>query len=382
MIYLDNAATTYPKPECVYEEMNRVNRELAFNAGRGSYLAARDASSIIDETRHELIKLVHGNGTEKAVLTTSATEALNIILQGIDWHEGDIAFVSPYEHNAVARVLDLICIQKKIKVELLPLKKNSLEIDLDATKYLLVKHKPKCVCCTHVSNVTGYILPVSEIFEMAHEVGSITVLDASQSMGLVDINVNDLDADFISFAGHKTLYGPFGVGGFIDVNEVNLTPVFVGGTGSDSLNLKMPQKSPEKYEAASKNIVAISGLLSALKVLDVKKIKKIEDDLLEYLINEIRNIPYVKAYIDESILEKHVGIVSINLEGYTSSELGTILSDDYDIAVRTGYHCAPYIHKFLQDGSFEGTVRIGINQFNTKDDIDSLVRAIKEVSME
>ena len=380
MIYLDNAATTYPKPECVYKEMDRVNRELAFNAGRGSYFAAREASAIIDETRHRLIELVHGCGTEKAILTTSATEALNIILQGIGWQEGDVVYVSPYEHNAVARTLELIRQSKKIKIEQLPLNRNTMEIDLDKTQYLFLKNKPKCVCCTHVSNVTGYILPIQEIFTIAHSIGAITVLDGSQSVGVVDLDVKKINADFIAFAGHKTLYGPFGVGGFIDVNEIPLDIIFAGGTGSDSLSLSMPLNSPERYEFGSKNIVAIAGLLSSLKNHDLINAKKKEDELTSYLIACIKKIPHILMYYSDELSGKHIGILSINVKGYTSEELGGILSDEYDISVRTGYHCAPFIHEYLNDESYLGTVRVSISQFSTKDDVNKLVSALREIA--
>ena len=206
MIYLDNAATTYPKPESVYEKMDWASRNLQFNAGRGSYDVAKEATHLIDETRKLLLERVSANGNEKAVLCSSATEALNIILQGISWTTGDIVFVSPYEHNAVARTLEVIQQKEAIRVELLPIKTNSLEIDLEKTRYLFAKEKPKAVCCTHVSNVTGYVLPVKEITDMAKEVGAVVVLDASQSFGLVEIDVNMIHADFIVFAGHKTPY--------------------------------------------------------------------------------------------------------------------------------------------------------------------------------
>lgn len=379
MIYLDNAATTYPKPEAVYEEMNRVNRELAFNAGRGSYSVARDASKIIDETRRLLIELVHGCGSEKVVITTSATEALNIILQGIPWDEGDVVYVSPYEHNAVARVLELIKDQKKIRIELLPIKEDSLEIDVDKAQFLFVKDKPKCVCCTHVSNVTGYILPVNEIFSNAHKVGAITVMDGSQSVGLVDFDIKDIGADFIAFAGHKTLYGPFGVGGFYDVREIPLNCVFAGGTGSDSRNLTMPQKSPEKYEAGSKNIVAIAGLRASLLQHDTTEINKKERKLTDYLISELKKIHGVLIYCDGLNSENHIGIVSFNLKGYLADEVGSILADDYDIAVRTGFHCAPYVHELIGDLGSQGTVRIGISHVTTENDIKTLLCSLKEI---
>jgi len=168
MIYLDNAATTYPKPEEVYQKIDWANRNIAINAGRGSYKAAQEASRLIEETRRQLIELVHGLGNEHAVLLPSATIALNVILNGLSFSDGDVIYVSPYEHNAVSRTLYRISTIKNIHIEELPVKDN-LEIDMDKVKYLFMKNKPSCVCCTHVSNVTGYILPVEEIFEIAKE---------------------------------------------------------------------------------------------------------------------------------------------------------------------------------------------------------------------
>ncbi len=379
MIYLDNAATTYPKPESVYEKMDWANRNLAFNAGRGSYSLAKEASRLIDETRELLLNLVHGNGTEKVVLTTSATEALNIILQGIPWHEGDVVYVSPFEHNAVARTLELVKEHKGIRIELLPVTEETLEIDIEKTKYLLLKDKPKCVCCTHVSNVTGYILPVDKIFDFAHSLGAITVLDSSQSLGLVDIDVKAINADFIAFAGHKTLYGPFGVGGFIDINQINLNLVFAGGTGSDSLNLNMPTKTPDRYEAASKNIVAIAGLNAALQSAEVKEAFKHENELLNYMIDGLQKIKGVTIYQEELKCDQRTGVLSFNVKGMLAEDIGIILSDDFDIAVRVGYHCAPYIHRFLNDEKHLGTVRVGLSKYNSFDEVETLLKALKSI---
>ncbi len=278
MIYLDNAATTYPKPEAVYQKMDWANRSIAVNAGRGSYKVAQEASNLIEDTRKKLIEVVHGIGVEAVALTPSATISLNVILNGLAFSNGDVVYVSPYEHNAVARTLHRISREKGIRVEELPLKEN-LEIDLEKTKYEFMKDKPKCVCCTHVSNVTGYISPVEEIFLMAKEYGAITVMDAAQSFGLVDIDVRICKADFIVFAGHKTLYGPLGAAGFVDNSTINLIPFIVGGTGSESLKLDMPQTKPGKYEAASKNVVAIAGLHEALSILNQKENFETEKNL-------------------------------------------------------------------------------------------------------
>lgn len=377
MIYLDNAATTYPKPEEVYQKIDWANRNIAINAGRGSYKVAQEASRLIEDTRRRLIDLVHGAGHEHAVLFPSATIALNVILNGLSFSDGDVIYVSPYEHNAVARTLYRISTIKNIYIEELPLKEN-LEIDMDKVKYLFMKNKPSCVCCTHVSNVTGYILPVREIFEVAKEYGAVTIMDASQSFGLLDIDIKKWKADFIVFAGHKTLYGPLGAAGFVDNATVPLDTFIVGGTGSESLNLDMPKQVPERYEAASKNIVAIAGLNEALSVLDRNGNYQKEKLISEYTVEKLKELKNTILYIPEK-LAQHIGVISFNVKGYRAEDIGIILDEDFDIAVRTGYHCAPYIHKYLDDEKYLGTVRIGLGQYNTKNDIDQLIEVISEL---
>lgn len=377
MIYLDNAATTFPKPEAVYRKMDCVNRSIAVNAGRGSYKIAQEASDLIEDTRRRLIDVVRGIGVEVAVLTPSATISLNIILNGLPFSKGDMVYVSPYEHNAVARTLHRISQEKGIRVEELLLKEN-LEIDLEKVKYQFMKNRPKCVCCTHVSNVTGYILPVEEIFSLSKEYEAITVMDAAQSFGLVDIDVRSCKADFIVFAGHKTLYAPLGAAGFIDNSKIDLAPFIVGGTGSESLKLDMPQTKPGKYEAASKDIVAIAGLNEALSILNQKENFNVEKRLTEYAVEQLNNIKNIILYTPENT-ENHIGVISFNVKDYKSEDIGIILDEDFDIAVRTGYHCAPYVHKHLHDEKYLGTVRIGLGQFNTEKNIDQLVDAISEL---
>lgn len=379
MIYLDNAATTFPKPNEVYETMDNVNRNYAVNAGRGSYKVARQANDIIEESKTKLLKLVNYNGIGKVAYTPSVTIALNEILHGLDFRSGDVIYVSPYEHNAVARTLTTIQKEKNVLIRELPICEDSLEIDIEKLKYVFLKERPKCVCCTHISNVTGYILPVNEIFMCAKEFGAITVLDAAQSMGLLKIDLNIMPVDFLAFTGHKTLYGPFGIAGFIDNSNVTLKEYIVGGTGSDSLNLNMPQVSPNKYESASPNIIAIAGLNSALDVLNIDELYQHEKMLTNYLVEKLENIINVILYIPKS-KSKHIGIVSFNVKGYKAEDIGIILDEDYDIAVRTGYHCAPYIHRLLKNDESTGTIRIGLGRFNTIEDIDKLILAIEELN--
>lgn len=376
MIYLDNAATTYPKSENVYKALDEANRELAFNSGRGSYKCARMAAQIMDGVRNKIIKLVKANNMADVIFTPSITIALNQILQGISFVKGDVVYLSPYEHNAVARVLHLIEKRTGIILKEMPLKEDTLEIDIEKLQYLFLKDKPRCVCCVHVSNVTGYVLPVEEIFEIAKKYDAITIMDTAQSLGLVDIS-SSVKVDFLAFAGHKTLYGPLGIGGFVDYGHYELKECFAGGTGSDSLNLDMPDSIPGKYEFASANIVAIRGLDEALNEVESCKSNEIEKELLSYLIGKLGGIEGVHMYLPPE--GKHIGIVSFTVEGYKSEDIGIILDEDYDIAVRTGFHCAPLIHKWLKDEETLGTVRVGIGRYNTKADIDALCGALQEL---
>jgi len=376
MVYLDNAATTYPKPESVYKALDDANRNQAFNAGRGSYRVAKESSKLIDDTKKAIINLLHGRGNESVAFTPSITIALNEILNGIDFAKGDYIFLSPYEHNAVARTANQICKKTGAEIELLPVKENSLEIDIEKTKYIFASKKPKCVCCTAISNVTGYILPYDEVFEVAKKYKAITVLDTAQALGLIDIDIMKCKVDFVAFAGHKALYGPLGIGGFVDINNIPLAEFVVGGTGSDSLNLDMPSQSPNKYESASSNIVAIAGLMAA-----IKEIKEAGDTpekaLLEYLIKRLTDNEKVTMYLPPE--DKRIGILSFNLDGYKAEDVGMILDEDFDIAVRTGYHCSPFVHDILNDKKSLGTVRVGIGRYNSIEDMDALVNAINEL---
>lgn len=377
MIYLDNAATTFPKPERVYTALETANRELSFNAGRGSYKAARAASAIIDDTKNSLLSLFHATGYADIVFTPSVTHALNQVLNGLDLTGNSVIYVSPYEHNAVARTVYQLSVNSGASVKMLPLTKD-LQIDLEKAKYQFSINSPSVVILNALSNVTGYILPVAEIFLMAKEYGAITVLDAAQAAGLIDLDMPALNADVLCFAGHKTLMGPFGIGGFLIKHGITLKKVLTGGTGSASLTLDMPEEAPGRYEASSTNVVAIAGLNASLKGLDINEHRKTLRELTEYLLEALNSIPSVNL-MGTFDTDKTLGIVSFVVEGYQSDEVGIILDDEYDIAVRTGYHCAPYIHDYLGDKPYHGTIRIGIGQFNTKEDIDALISAIKSL---
>lgn len=377
MIYLDNAATTFPKPESVYVAMDQMNRK-AVNAGRGAYKSAHEMSVLIADTKQKLRKLIGEDSNTPVIFSPSITIALNQIINGLKFNGGERVYVSPYEHNAVARTIARVQELYQLKVKELPLD-NNLEIDLEKMKYEFSQDRPSCIFCTHVSNVTGYILPVKEIFEEGKKYNSINVLDTAQSLGLVPVRGKELNADIIAFAGHKTLYGPFGIGGFFNLSNVPLLPVVTGGTGTDSLNLHMPEGPEAKYEAASENIVAIAGLNAALGCLNQEALFQHESELTEWLISILSEIKQVTLLVPP--IGKRVGIVSFTVNSLKSDDVGTILDQDFDIAVRTGYHCAPYIHKYLRDENKMGTVRVSLAQYNTQEDIYSLISAIKELVM-
>lgn len=375
MIYLDNAATTFPKPECVYSVMDKINRTSAVNTGRGSYKIAREMTELIDDTRKKLLKLFSAEEFASVIFTPSITQAFNQIINGLDYSCSQTIVTSLYEHNAVARTVNRMRQIHMVNAYSIP-NLESGEIDLEQAEYLFSKDVPSVIIISAVSNTTGYILPYKELFSLAKKAnpGCITILDAAQAAGLCDINMCEADADIICFAGHKTLYGPFGVGGFILKTGIKINGSITGGTGSDSLNKNMPNTIPGKYEAGSQNIVAIAGLNAALSEVDVKEHYAIVDELTKYLVNELCTIPKVRIL---GYSGNNIAIVSFIVEGYESSDVGIILDEEFSIAVRTGFHCAPDIHKEFDDIRYGGTIRVGLGMFNTKSDIDALIGALR-----
>lgn len=378
-IYLDNAATTFPKPERVYEALNWANRRLAVNAGRGSYALAREASNIIVEAKNEIKELAHAGDVAEVVFTASATLACNQIFGGLKWRKEDVVYVSPYEHNAVMRVLYGLQKEHGFEIEELAIDESSLQLDIEKIEFQFVRKKPNVVVMCHVSNVLGYVLPIEKVAQMARTHQAIVVVDGAQALGVVPVDLRKMPVDFYVFAGHKTLYGPFGVGGFIHSGKIRLSPYLAGGTGSDSLNLKMDTNTADGLEPGSHNVVAIAGLLAALREPGMRELYVKEQELTEYLIGKLACISDVTVYrVKDS--RQQVGIVSFNIAGYKAEEVGMILDEDYHIAVRTGYQCAPLIHKYLHDADYAGVVRASLGRFSTKDEIDRLAEAVREIA--
>ena len=380
MIYLDNAATTFPKPEQVYDVVDKVQRTLAVNAGRGSYKAAREASSIINDARKRIAELVKIQDESRVVITPSSTIAMNQILNGLRYFANTNVYISPFEHNAVVRPLYKISKEYGFSINLLPFDSKTQELDVQSMKNIFVVKHPDIVVLNHVSNVTGLILPIDEIFAESKKYNAVNVLDASQSMGMLPVEASS-DIDFLVFAGHKNLYSNFGVGGFVYNSNTELVPVITGGTGSDSLNHNMPETMPVKYEAASHDVIAIASLNASLEWLmdiGVESVYNHKKQLTEYLIDGLSKIKSIKMYIP-SDLSKHIAVVSITHRSYRPEELAEILDGDFDIAVRSGYHCAPFVHELIGTKEGNGTVRISLGFFNDKSDVDALISALDEL---
>lgn len=372
MIYFDNAATTYPKPAEVYKAIDFANRNFAFNAGRGTYDVAHQTLEMITDTRQLLGNLVGVTG-DTVSFESSATEALNIIIYGLGLEEGDTVYISPFEHNAVVRPLYNLKTIRNINIEVLPFDRDTWEFDENRANDLFSLKKPKAVFVSHISNVTGYVLPFEKIFALSKKYGAITVLDCSQSLGVLNPSIENVD--FLVFAGHKSLYATFGVAGFMNLTGIRLNVIKSGGTGSDSLNHYMPENGNGRYEAGSINSVSIAGLNQSIKWLVKQNIFQHEKELTDYLIFSLLGMEKIQLYLPSNT-KNILGIVSVNVEGYSPVDVGTILNDEFEICVRTGYHCSPFVHEFIGSKERMGTVRISIGAFNTKEEVEQLVKAI------
>lgn len=380
MIYLDNAATTFPKPECVYDRVNTIQRTIAVNVGRGGYRAASEAMHIVDEARALLASFVGAADSDCIVFTPSATIAANEIIYGLEWDSYKNVYVTPFEHNAIVRPLNEISEQYGIEIRLLPFDGQTQSLDIDALEQAFAMNPPDYVFLNHVSNVTGAVVPIKTIAERAKKYSAVVVVDGSQSIGLLPINLLETDIDFLIFAGHKNLYSSWGVGGFVANTSYKLRPILAGGTGSDSLNLKMDTAYPAGFESGSPNIIAIASLNESLKWLCEVGINNIEEK--KNMLSQKLQIGLIKAgatvYLPSGEA-KHTSVVSFNIPGYEPNEVGTILNEDFDIAVRTGFHCAPYIHELIGSLETHGTVRASVGYFNTEDDIDALIAAVTDI---
>ncbi len=375
MIYFDNAATTFPKPDCVWDAFNQFQRHSAVNVGRGGYALAQNASDLVDSARMKLAKLVKASSAEQVFFSPSASVSANQIILSLPWDAHKVVYLSPFEHNAIARPLEKMREKYGFRVEILPFLQDSQSLDECKLKLMFAKSPPDYLFLNHMSNVTGAILPLASIAEEGKKYGACIIVDGCQSIGLLDYDLSQSSLDFLLFAGHKNLYGSFGVGGFIKNSDFPLDSLLTGGTGSDSLRLTMAEEGFSRYEFGSPNSVAMASLdasLSWLEETGFSTIREKKRNLMKQLLIGLEKLP-VRCYIPENWSHS---ILSFTHKDYNPQELGMILDKDFQIALRTGYHCAPYIHNLLETRETGGTVRISLGFWNTEEEIDQFLQAL------
>jgi cysteine desulfurase/selenocysteine lyase len=378
MIYLDNAATTFPKPECVYKVMDEFMREKCANPGRAGHRMSVEAEQTLEKARVTVAGFLGIKSPERMIFTYNATDALNMGIKGL-LSEGDHVITSNLEHNSVSRPLKGLENRGVITVTWVASSDDGF-ICVDDIKSA-IRSNTKLIVCTHASNVLGTIQPIREIGEVARERDIIFMVDAAQTIGVCDIDVDEQYIDMLAFTGHKGPFGPPGSGGLYVGDRVELRAWREGGTGFKPESPSQPDSLPYKLESGTPNSVGIIGLKAGIEFCINEGIDKIRDHerkLTMRLISALETDDRFNIYgsLDGN---RRVGIVSINIKGVQPSEVGAILDNRFNIAVRPGLHCAPYIHREI--GTFpEGMVRISPGYFNTMEEIEETILGLKEIA--
>ncbi|HBC31822.1 MAG TPA: cysteine desulfurase [Clostridiales bacterium] len=377
MIYLDNAATTFPKPSSVYKSVMKAMKVYGANPGRGSHKMAIEGARIIYETRELLAELFNMDDPMKVIFTFNATDSLNTAIKGI-LSSGDHVVTTEMEHNSVLRPIK--------ELENFGVENTIVKCATDGTINLndlesAIRGNTKLIVTTHVSNLTGTIFPAEEIGKICKKYSIPYLLDASQSAGVLNIDMKKYNIGLLAVPGHKGLLGPQGTGALLINSDIEIKHLKEGGTGSQSSSLEHPNFYPDKLEAGTHNLPGIAGLNAGLKYIlnrGTESIYSHEKALLDTFIIELRKNPKIKIYGPESI-EYRISVVPVNIDGMDSSEVANILDTEYDIAVRPGLHCAPLAHKAIGTENL-GAVRFGVGPFNKETDIIAAVDALNKIS--
>ena len=376
MIYLDNAATSFPKPKGVLQKANDFYSEFGGNALRGQHEMAINSSKLIEKTRKQVSKILGLKDNQNVVFSPSATVALNQVIFGLEINRGSVVYISPFEHNSVLRPIYYLAKKKELEIRVIPFDKKTFEVDWESLKEEFSTYPPDYFFITQVSNVCGFELPVDNIIKFSREFNDeiVTIVDAAQAAGLYAVPES---ADFYIFSGHKTLFGPYGIAGIVFLSEIKLKPYLFGGTGTNSEEIEMPKEGPARFEVGSQNVWAIAGLSAALEWLEGETPEKViskAKDFTKMIRDEIERFKDLKLYgkkIDSSLL-------SINVKGYSPQKVEQILSSQ-GIIVRSGLHCAPKAHEFLGTVEIGGTIRVSPSYFNIPEDIECLITQLKKI---
>jgi cysteine desulfurase family protein len=378
MIYLDNAATSFPKPEAVYQALDRFARHDLANPGRAGHKMALAAERALDDARHLLNQFFHGEGPERFVFTLNCTDALNMACKGV-LADGDHVITSDLEHNSISRPLRQMELDGRISLTRLRADGGGT-LDPDAVRRA-VTPRTRLIALTHASNVLGTVQPVAEVGRIARSHALLFLVDAAQTAGVVPIDVQAMHIDLLGFPGHKSLLGPTGTGALYVGPRAQLRAWREGGTGGDSSSETQPREFPYFLEGGTPNVLGVAGLAAGLKfVLErgLDAIRLHEVALTERLWRRLDEIGGYEVFGHRDPAHR-VGTLSFRSPTLAAAEIGGILDQAFDVAVRPGLHCAPYVHRSL--GTFpEGTVRVSTGPFNTDEDIDHLARALAEIA--
>lgn len=376
-IYLDNAATSFPKPKEVATAVYDFMVNNGTSSGRGSYKKAMQSDYIVYECRKLIGKLFNFDNPKKVVFTSNVTDSLNIAMRGI-LKENDHVITSSLEHNAVWRCLKTLERDINIKIDTVECSKDGITNPQDIKKY--IKKDTALIVFTQASNVLGTIQPIREIGAIAREHNIPFLVDSAQSAGAMKIDVKEDNIDILAFTGHKSLLGPMGTGGLIINTNIDIKPLKAGGTGGDSAYEYQPDYYPNHLETGTSNVSGIAGLREAIKFLNKEGIENIhnkEKELTKYALEKLETVKDIEIYGPKDC-EKMLSVISFNIKDKRPEDVGSILDQKYNIMLRAGLHCAPTAHSVI--GTKErGTLRIGLGYFNEKEDIDKLVEALNNL---
>ena len=376
-IYLANAATSYPKPEAVAKSVYDFMINNGTSSGRGSYKMAMKSDFLVYETRKLIGNLFNFKNYKNIIFTSNITESINLALRGI-LKENDHVVTSSLEHNAVWRCLKTL--EKEINISITKVSADEYGYTNSIDVKNSIQKNTKLIVFNHASNVLGTIQPIKEIGEIAKENNILFLVDAAQSAGILNIDINDNNIDLLAFTGHKSLFGPMGTGGLIVNCDYDIKPLKVGGTGGDSKYEYQPDYYPNKLECGTLNVSGIVGLREAIKFINsetIDKIYKKEKELISYALKRLKEVNNIKIYGPQNSNDI-VGVISFNIDNISAEEVVYNLDINYDIMVRAGLHCSPNAHELIGTKDI-GTVRIGIGYFNKFEDIDKLVFALNDM---
>jgi cysteine desulfurase family protein len=379
LIYLDNAATSFPKPEDTYVFMDRFYRTHGVNPGRSGFDLCMETGQMVDDTRKQLCRFFGGTNSDRLVFSYNSTDALNLALFGL-LKDGDHAITTTVEHNAVLRPLYHLATRGGVEVDhVLFDGRGFVDPEAVAARF---KKNTKVVAINHASNVIGTVQPVGEIGRLCRERGIRLVVDASQTAGKIPIDVQALCIDVLCFTGHKSLFGPTGIGGMYVADGVEIRHTRAGGTGVRSAQRAHLDEYPWRMEYGTPNVIGIAGLNAGVRWLEQQGLHAIETHemaLMRRLVDGLRGIPGVTMYCQDD-LAGHIAVMLFNINGFEASNTGTILDVDHNIACRTGLHCAPMVHEQLGTDKLHGGVRFGIGPFNTEAHIDAAIAGVTQIA--